>query len=230
MACGRGRARSPDRARCGSPPGARGGCARSAPARSCSPAPGLLDGRRATTHWAACAALARNYPRSSVETDPIFVRDGRVVHVGGSHGRDRPRARAGRGGPRAPSRARRRPFARAVPRAARRSGAVQRRARRPGGAAPGLRDMQEWIADHLDSDLSVAGARRARFMSPRNFARAFRQEVGVTPAAYVEALRVERARTLLRDDRSAATRRSPPVAASGPSRRCAATFGRQVCG
>lgn len=61
----------------------------------------------------------------------------------------------------------------------------------------GLRDLQGWIAEHPAADLSVAAlARRAR-MSARNFARAFRREVGVTPAAYVQAQRVEAARRLL---------------------------------
>jgi transcriptional regulator GlxA family with amidase domain len=60
-----------------------------------------------------------------------------------------------------------------------------------------LRDLQAWIADHLDADLTVASlAERAR-MSPRNFARAFRREVGVTPAGYVEAQRIEVARRQL---------------------------------
>ena len=55
------------------------------------------------------------------------------------------------------------------------------------------------MAGHLDEDLSVSAlARRAAF-SERHFARAFRAEVGMTPAAYVEALRVERARALLQD-------------------------------
>ena len=43
---------------------------------------GLLDGRRATTHWACCASLADRYPRVTVEPDPIFVRDGNVCHLG----------------------------------------------------------------------------------------------------------------------------------------------------
>ena len=64
---------------------------------------------------------------------------------------------------------------------------------------PALRDLQAWIAGHLDEDLSVAAlADRAR-LSERSFARAFRAEVGQTPAACVEALRVERARALLED-------------------------------
>src|SRR6185369_14209748 len=60
-----------------------------------------------------------------------------------------------------------------------------------------LRELQEWMAAHLDSDLSVGALAERAAMSPRNFARVFSREVGMTPAAYVEALRVERARTLL---------------------------------
>jgi transcriptional regulator GlxA family with amidase domain len=64
---------------------------------------------------------------------------------------------------------------------------------------PALRDLQAWISGHLDEDLSVAAlAQRAGF-SERSFARAFRAEVGQTPASYVEGLRVERARALLED-------------------------------
>jgi transcriptional regulator GlxA family with amidase domain len=53
------------------------------------------------------------------------------------------------------------------------------------------------MADHLDADLSVAELAERSFMSPRNFSRVFARETGVTPGAYVEALRVERARALL---------------------------------
>jgi transcriptional regulator GlxA family with amidase domain len=60
-----------------------------------------------------------------------------------------------------------------------------------------LRELQAWIATHPDADLSVAALAARAHMSPRNFARAFAREVGTTPAAYVEAARVERARTRL---------------------------------
>ena len=82
--------------------------------------------------------------------------------------------------------------------------------RRPGGQAQfsaqlsarlaerePLRDIQAWIADSLDADLSVAALAERAHMSPRNFARAFKREIGVTPAAYVERTRVERAQQLL---------------------------------
>ena len=60
-----------------------------------------------------------------------------------------------------------------------------------------LREVQQWMSDNLDADLSVPALAERACMSPRNFARAFKREVGMTPATYVEALRVERARALL---------------------------------
>ncbi len=158
---------------------------------------GLLDGRRATTHWNACAALARHYPSVSVEPDPIFVRDGNVyTSAGVTAGIDLALALVeedlGR------------ELALAVARD------LVLFIRRPGGQAqfsaglagqsasrPGVRELQAWIADHLDHDLSVPALAERAFMSPRNFARVFAREVGVTPAAYVESLRLERARTLI---------------------------------
>jgi transcriptional regulator GlxA family with amidase domain len=64
---------------------------------------------------------------------------------------------------------------------------------------PELRELQAWIAGHLDEDLSVGALAARANLSERSFARAFRREVGRSPAAYVETLRVERARTLLED-------------------------------
>ena len=64
---------------------------------------------------------------------------------------------------------------------------------------PALRELQAWIAGHLDEDLSVAALADRAHLSERSFARAFRAEVGQTPAVYVETLRVERARALLED-------------------------------
>jgi transcriptional regulator GlxA family with amidase domain len=158
---------------------------------------GLLDGRRATTHWMACSALRRSYPTIEVESDPIFVRDGNVyTSAGVSAGID---------------------LALALVEEDLGSSAALAVARelvlfirRPGGQAqfsaglagqsaqrPSLRTLQGWIVDHLDADLSVAALAERSFMSQRNFARVFAGEVGMTPAAYVESLRLERARTLL---------------------------------
>jgi transcriptional regulator GlxA family with amidase domain len=158
---------------------------------------GLLEGRRATTHWSACAALARTYPSLEVQPDPIFVRDGNVyTSAGVTAGIDLALALVEEdlGADAALAVAR----------------ALVLFIRRPGGQAqfssglasqaaeePSVRRIQEWIADNLDADLSVAALADRAFMSPRNFARVFAREVGATPAAYVSGLRLERARTLL---------------------------------
>jgi transcriptional regulator GlxA family with amidase domain len=158
---------------------------------------GLLEGRRATTHWAACDALARNYPSVAVEADPIFVRDGNVyTSAGVTAGIDLALALVEED------------LGRQTALAVARSLVLF--IRRPGGQAqfsaglasqaaarPGLNELQAWIVEHLDHDLSVPALAERAFMSPRNFARVFSNEVGVTPAAYVEAVRLERARTLL---------------------------------
>jgi len=86
-------------------------------------------------------------------------------------------------------------------------------ARRPGGQAQfsvqlshqlaerePIRELQGWIGEHLDEDLSVATLAGRVHLSERQFARVFRREVGATPADWVEQLRVERARSVLETD------------------------------
>ncbi len=158
---------------------------------------GLLDGRRATTHWAACDYFAERYGEVAVEPEPIFVRDGKVATSAGvTAGIDLALALVEEDlGPE---------LAREVARL------LVLFLKRPGGQAqfsgalggplasrPSLRALQEWIPGHLDEDLSVAVLAGRAAMSPRNFARAFRRELGTTPGAYVERLRVELARTRL---------------------------------
>jgi transcriptional regulator GlxA family with amidase domain len=158
---------------------------------------GLLDGRRATTHWAECDALARRYPAVHVDPDPIYVRDGDVATSAGiTAGMDLALAlvEEDHGSEVALEVARwlvmflRRPGGQAQFSA---NLAAQAAVREP------LRDLQGWMADHLDADLSVAALAARAHMSPRTFARAFKREIGLTPASYVEALRVERARGAL---------------------------------
>jgi transcriptional regulator GlxA family with amidase domain len=155
---------------------------------------GLLDGRRATTHWAACDELGRRHPEVHVEHDPIFVRDGHVyTSAGVTAGIDLALALLEEdAGPRAA-----RDVARAlVVYVQRPGGQSQFSAPLAGRAAERepLRDLQAWLPEHLDEDLSVDTLAARAFMSPRNFARAFRRETGLTPAAYVARLRLERAR------------------------------------
>jgi transcriptional regulator GlxA family with amidase domain len=158
---------------------------------------GLLDGRRATTHWYACDALKRQHPRCEVLADHIYLRDGHVwTSAGVTSGIDLALALVEED------------LGRNVARQVARMLVVY--LRRPGGQsqfsvqlasqwasrAP-IRDVQEWLPEHLQEDLSVEALAKRAAMSPRNFARAFRVEVGVTPARYVERLRVEAARASL---------------------------------
>ncbi|MBI5105773.1 MAG: GlxA family transcriptional regulator [Solirubrobacterales bacterium] len=161
---------------------------------------GLLEGRRATTHWAWCGKLAAEHG-IDVDADPIFVRDGDVwTSAGVTAGMDLALALVEEDLGRDVALE----VARWLVLFLKRPGgqsqfsaglAAQAAVREP------LRELEGWLADHLDADLSVpALAARAGF-SERHFARAFRAETGMTPAAYVEALRVERARALLEDGR-----------------------------
>jgi transcriptional regulator GlxA family with amidase domain len=160
-------------------------------------AAGLLDGRRVATHWSRCERLAREYPTVTVDPDSVFVRDGDVwtsagvtagmdlalAMVADDHGRE---------------------VALEIARwlvlyVVRHGGQTQFSAQLAGQLAQRqpLRELQAWIADHLAADLSVPVLARRAGMSPRNFARAFAREVGTTPGAFVERLRIETARRLV---------------------------------
>jgi transcriptional regulator GlxA family with amidase domain len=160
---------------------------------------GLLDGRRATTHWANCAVLAKRYPRVTVESDPIFVRDGKFWSSAGvcagmdlalalaeeDHGRE---------------------LALTVAKW------MVLFLKRPGGQSQfsvglaaqateheRIRDLQAWVQAHLADELGIARLAKRVAMSPRNFARVFAREVGETPARWVERARVEAAQRLLEE-------------------------------
>jgi transcriptional regulator GlxA family with amidase domain len=160
---------------------------------------GLLAGRRATTHWAYCEKLARDHPEIDVDADPIFVRDDHVcTSAGVTAGIDLALALVEEDLGRNVALT----VARHLVVFLRRPGnqaqfsaqlAAQTAAREP------LREVQQWITEHPDADLSVeALAARAR-LSPRHFARAFRTETGLTPGRYVDRVRLEHARRLLED-------------------------------
>jgi transcriptional regulator GlxA family with amidase domain len=160
---------------------------------------GLLDGRRATTHWAACARLAARYPSVTVEPDPIFVRDGRIwTSAGVTAGMDLALALV--------EEDHGREVALAVARE------LVLFLKRPGGQAQfsaqlqaqlavrePLRDLQAWMADHPAADLSVEALAKRVALSPRHFARVFKQETGETPARAALAVRIEAARRRLED-------------------------------
>ncbi|GAA0233627.1 GlxA family transcriptional regulator [Cryptosporangium japonicum] len=160
---------------------------------------GLLDGRRATTHWWACDTLARRYPRIDVDPEPIFVRDGPVATSAGvTAGIDLALALVEED------------LGREVALTIARH--LVMFLRRPGNQAqfstqlsaqvadrPGLREVQRWIADNPRADLSVEALARRANLSPRQFARAFAAEVGRTPGRYVDQVRLETARRVLEE-------------------------------
>jgi transcriptional regulator GlxA family with amidase domain len=164
---------------------------------------GLLDGRRATTHWAACRDLAKRYPKVAVDPDPIFVRDGRVyTSAGATAGIDLALALVESDLGRDVALT----IARWLVLYLRRTG-NQRQFSVPlqGQVAErdALRRVQAYARDHLDADLSVERLSELCGMSPRHFARCFKTEVGTTPARYVSQLRMEAARRLLEEGRRA---------------------------
>ncbi|MFI6156499.1 GlxA family transcriptional regulator [Kitasatospora sp. NPDC051170] len=160
---------------------------------------GLLDGRRATTHWSYCEALAARYPRVQVDPDPIHVRDGHIATSAGvTAGIDLALALVEEDLGREAALL----VARHLVMFLRRPGnqaqfstqlAAQVAARQP------LRELQRWIAEHPEADLSVEELARRAALSPRHFARAFAAEVGVTPGRYVDGVRLEAARRRLED-------------------------------
>jgi transcriptional regulator GlxA family with amidase domain len=160
-------------------------------------AAGLLEGRRAVTHWSRCDELARSFPGTTVDPDPIFVRDGDIwTSAGVTAGIDLALAMVEDDlGPEAA-----RTIARYLVMFVQRPGgqaqfSTQLAARRPSRSP--LREVQDWIADHLGEDLGVPALAFRAGMSERNFTRVFRAETGSTPAAYVESARIEAARRLL---------------------------------
>ncbi|SOD98442.1 GlxA family transcriptional regulator [Blastococcus haudaquaticus] len=160
---------------------------------------GLLDGRAATTHWAVAPALAAQHPEIEVDPDPIFIRSGNVwTSAGVTAGMDLALALVEADHGRAVALAVARWLVMYVKRPGGQSQfsvalSMQRPERDDVAALPG------WIADNLAADLSVpALAARAR-LSARHLARVFAEQVGSTPAAFVEAARVEGARRLLED-------------------------------
>ena len=157
---------------------------------------GLLDGRRATSHWDYCDWLARDYPAVNVEADRIFVRDGFISTSGGiTSGIDMALSMVEED------------WGSELALLVARYLVVF--LKRPGGQSqfsayltseatrPELKDLQAWIILHLTEDLRVEALAERMCMSPRNFARFFLTETGMTPAKFVELARIDAARHYL---------------------------------
>jgi transcriptional regulator GlxA family with amidase domain len=158
---------------------------------------GLLDDRAVTTHWQNAAQLARRFPRARVEHDRIHLRDGRLITSAGvtagidlalalvcdDHGAELARAVAKR----------------LVVVAQRQGGQSQFSPLLATPATPDspLARAQRHVLEHLAEPLNVERLAQAAGTSDRNLARLFVKEAGVTPHEFVEAVRVDAARSLL---------------------------------
>jgi transcriptional regulator GlxA family with amidase domain len=165
---------------------------------------GLLDGRRATTHWRHTGLLSRAYPRISVEPDAIFVRDGDIVTSAGvsagidlalslvedDHGADLVRE-----------------VARSLVVYLKRAGGQSQFSALVESGAPArsqLRAVIEAIAADPAADHSVKTLAAQASMSTRQLTRLFHTELATTPARYVETIRIDAARSALDAGRSVA--------------------------
>ncbi len=158
---------------------------------------GLLDNRRATTHWDFCALLKNNYQAIKLEPDKIFIRDDFIYTSGGiTSGIDMALAMVEED------------WGRELALYVARYLVVF--LQRPGGQSqfsayltcessqrPDIRELQAWIIENPAENLQVDELAKRMAMSPRNFARTFLMETGTTPAKFVELARLDAARQYL---------------------------------
>ncbi len=160
---------------------------------------GLLDGKKATTHWRGAEALAKRFPNVDVQADSIFVKDGNVyTSAGVTAGIDLALALVEED------------LGQATALECARN--LVMFMRRPGGQSQFsttlesqcaerdvINELLAWAAENIAHDLSVQTLAERAHMSVRNFSRVFRSEVGQTPAAFVEKLRVDATRQRLEE-------------------------------
>lgn len=154
---------------------------------------GLLDGVRATTHWSRAKEMAAAYPKVRVDAEPIFIRHGKFWTAAGitsgidmalaiieeDHGRELSLA-----------------VARQMVVFLRRShnqSQISTQLQVQIAHRDSLREVQDWISDHPDADLSIEALAGRAALSPRQFTRAFTQETGMSPGRYVARIRLETA-------------------------------------
>jgi transcriptional regulator GlxA family with amidase domain len=159
---------------------------------------GILDGRRATTHWMYTDLMAEMFPRTEVDPDVLFVQDGKVVTgAGTAAGIDAALhiVRTELGASAANIVARRM----VVP--PQRDGGQSQFIQTPVPEchSDSFAKVTEWMLEHLDHDLTVDVLARKALMSPRTFARRFRAETGTTPNAWLNRQRLLRAQQLLEE-------------------------------
>jgi AraC family transcriptional activator FtrA len=162
-------------------------------------AAGLLDGRRATTHWSECAELARRYPRVAVDAGVLYIDDGDILTSAGSAASIDLCLHLVRGD-----------YGTGIATQLARQLVVP--PHRAGGQAqyiesplpdfdsPNLfTDTVVWLEDHLDEALTIEDLAGRAAMSPRTFARRFAATTGTTPFQWLVARRVQLAQHLLEE-------------------------------
>ncbi|MEX0694942.1 MAG: GlxA family transcriptional regulator [Rhodospirillales bacterium] len=160
---------------------------------------GILNGRRAVTHWAYCEQLAQDYPAISVEADPIFIKDGNVfTSAGVTAGMDLALALVEAD------------LGREIALAAARDMVMF--FKRPGSQAQfsthlsvqmaqsgSIRDVQLWLLDNLGREIDVEKLAEKSAMSSRTFHRHFKKSTGMTPARFLTQSRLDAARRLIEE-------------------------------
>ncbi len=160
---------------------------------------GLLDGKRVATHWKWAADLANKFEHTTVDADPIYIRDGNTYTTAGvTAGMDLALALVEEdlGSPMALK------VARELVLYLRRAGGQSQFSTALSMQASDRKQIEEirsWVLDNLDRELPVEKLAEKAGMSPRNFARVFQKDIGTTPARFVERLRVEAARRRLEE-------------------------------
>jgi transcriptional regulator GlxA family with amidase domain len=165
---------------------------------------GLLNGRRVVTHWQHCELLAASYPNITVEPDAIYVRDGGIWSSAGvTTGIDLALALIEQDCGRSVAMH----VARVLVVYLRRTGGQSQYSALLAAQAESTSDafgeLERWIAEHLTADLRIERLAERAGMSPRNFARRYRETRKRSPARTVESIRVDAARRALEetDDR-----------------------------
>lgn len=160
---------------------------------------GLLDGRRATTHWAFAEEMARRFPAIEVDAGALYVDEGAVMTSAGLSAsidlclhviREDCGAAVGEW------------VARHMVAAPHRDGGQAQfieRPEAPAGSTGSLESTRRWAIERLAEPLDVAAMSRHAGVSPRTFARRFREETGTTPLQWLLARRVGEARRLLEE-------------------------------
>ena len=161
-------------------------------------AAGLLDGRRAVTHWEDCAALAAAFPSVRVEMDPIFIKDGNVwTSAGITAGIDMALAIVEEDLGAAAAIAMARSLVTPMVRSGGQSQFSAEVDRREKDGAGEFDALHAWVRGNLSARLSVEDMAARCGMSGRNFSRRYSGVMGVPPAKAVEAMRVDAAREML---------------------------------